>query len=270
MVKRTLAACALLLLAVPTLVGAAESGPLRVDVRRVRISLGFAGQQVFFFGQAVPGTERVVVVLEAPPTGPVRLMEKGRVGPFWLGVRQYRVKNVPGLYRVHLSCPSGNVLHPCQDDDPLDEVNKELASVGRMVGPEDLALRAKIEVLGGEEDEAARRRLLEGFWELERRRGLYEVKRNGIRLNPEGRYYCTCDLPAGAPEGKYRATAFFLGRGRVLAVAEEGLFVGRSGVIAWLSRLARHHAALYGGMTVLIALAAGWLAGAVFRKETRH
>lgn len=270
MAKRTLAACVLALLALPLLVSTAEGGPLQVDVRRVRISLGFAGQQIFLFGQAVPGTERVALVLEAPPSSPVRLMEKGRVGPFWLGVRQYRVEDVPGLYRVHLGCPNGNVLHPCQDNDPLDEVNRELGSVGRIVGPEDIASRAKIEVLGGDVDEAARRRLLDGFWELEQRRGLYEVKRNSIRLNEEGRYCCACELPAGAPEGKYRATAFFLGRGRVLAVAEEGLFVGRSGVIAWLSRLARHHAALYGGMTVLIALAAGWLAGAVFRKETRH
>lgn len=249
---------------------AEELGPVQVDVRRVRISLGFAGQQIFLFGQAPPGTERVVVVLEAPPCGPVRLMEKGRVGPFWLGVRQFRVEDVPGLYRVHLSCPGGNVLHPCPEQDSLPLVNRGLGAGGEVVGPEAIAMRAKVEVLSGQAGPEARREVLDGLWELQRRRGLYGVHPNSVRLNGAGRYYCTCRLPAAAPEGKYSATVYFLDGGRVLGAATEGLFVRRSGLVAWLSRLARHHAATYGGITVLIALAAGWLAGAIFRKETRH
>ncbi len=266
---------ALLLTLVILVAGAAASSaeemdPIQVDVRRVRISLGFAGQQIFLFGKAPAGTDRVVVLLEAPACGPVRLMEKGRVGPFWLGVRQFRVENVPGLYLVHLSCPGGNVLHPCPERDPLPTVNRGLESGGGVVGPEAIATRAKVEVLSGEAGPEARREVLNGLWALQERRGLYGVHPNSVRLNGAGRYYCTCRLPAAAPEGKYSATVYFLGEGRVLGGATEDLFVRRSGLVAWLSRLARHHAAAYGGITVLIALGAGWFAGAIFRKETRH
>jgi len=53
-------------------------------------------------------------------------------------------------------------------------------------------------------------------------------------------------------------------------MARGELFVRRSGLVAWLSCLARRHPALYGGITILIAPAAGWFAGAIFRKETHH
>ncbi len=268
--RRVLCVALLLGLAGGAGVAAEEMGPIQVDVRRVRISLGFAGQQVFLFGQAPPGTERVVVVLEAPPCGPVRLMEKGRVGPFWLGVRQFRVEEVPGLYQTYLSCPEGNVLRPCAEREPLERVNRALQAEGRVVGPEAIALEARVEVLSEETAPVENRKVLAGLWALQERRGLYGVHPNRVRLNREGRYSCTCRLPAAAPEGKYSATVYFLSGSRLLGAAEKDLFVRRSGLVAWLSRLARHHAALYGGITVLIALGAGWLAGAIFRRETRH
>ncbi len=243
---------------------------LRVDVRRVRVSLGFCGQKIFIFGRVPEGTRRVVTVIEAPGRGPVRLMEKGRVGPFWLGVRQYAVSGIPGLYLVELSCPGGNVLGPCPENDPLAAANRELAAVGVMVGPEALAARARVEVLQGGGGAEAVGRLLEGLWELEESLGLWGVDPNRIRLNADGMYYFEARLPAHAPEGKYTITSWFLGLPGGPETASTELFVRRWGLVAWLSRLAARHPWTYALITVGIALGAGWLAGAVFRRRTDH
>lgn len=251
----------------PASVAAVDTGPLlKVDVRRVRISLGFAGQQIFIYGQAPPGTRRVVSVVEAPPAGPVRLARKGRVGPFWLGVDQYAVANVPGLYLVNASCPGGNVTRPCPEEDPLAHVARILERVHISVGPAEIARRARIQVLSGEDTRAKRAALLRGFWTLEQSRGLYGVNGNGIFLGPDGKYFYRANVPASAPEATYAVTTYFLGDDSMIDAARVELYVCRQGLVAWLARLAERRAYLYGAITVFIALAAGLFVGTVFRR----
>lgn len=260
-----------LALGVPARGGAVDAGPLlKVDVRRVRISLGFAGQQIFIYGEVPDGTQRVVSVVEAPPAGPVRLMRKGRIGPFWLGVDQYAVEDVPGLYLVNISCPGGNVTRPCPENDPLAAVEAILERSGISVGPSEIARRARITVLQGEDTAAKRDDLLHGFWVLERSRGLYEVDGNGIYLGPRGKYFYRATVPASAPEATYSITTYFLGEDAMIDAARVELYVCRHGLVAWLARLAERRAYLYGGVTVLIALAAGLFVGTVFRRGGHH
>ncbi len=263
------AATAALLLAVPVV---AENGTERchVDVRRVRVSLGFAGQELFIYGQAPEGTRRVVSVIESPVNGDMRLMEKGRVGPFWLGVHQYAVSGLPALYLVALSCPGGNVLAPCPEKDGLKAANRILASVGQSVGPQALATRGQVSVLHGVHDAETEQRLFGGLWRLNASLGLWGVLHNRVRINGDGMYSYHATLPAKAPEGKYRITTWFLGGPGEIEAAEAQLFVRRWGLVAWLSRLARRRPYVYAAITVAIALAAGWLAGAFFRRGKTH
>jgi len=255
----------------PARVTAVDAGPLlRVDVRRVRISLGFAGQQIFIFGEVPSGTLRVVSVVEAPPAGPVRLMREGRVGPFWLGVDQYAVTGVPALYLVSISCPGGNVTRPCPEQDPLARAADVLGKSGIMVGPAEIERRARVTVLGGKGAEEGKQDLLEGFWMLEESRGLYAVNGNGIFLGPDGKYFYRATVPASAPEATYSITTYFLGQDSMIDAARVELFVCRQGLVAWLARLAERRAYLYGGITVLIALAAGLFVGTVFRRGGHH
>ena len=251
--------------------GAQEGSPLlRVDVRRVRISLGFAGQQIFIFGQVPGGTTRVVSVMEAPPGRPVRLMRKGRVGPFWFGVRQYAVAGLPTLYLVNMSCPGGNVLKPCPVPDLLSQVNHVLEKEGVTVGPKTIVRMAKVKVLKGSDSQEAMDQLFEGFWRLEASRGLYGVNDNGIHLTKDGKYFYRAIIPAHAPEAKYTITTYFLDSERLIDAARVELFVSRSGLVAWLARLAERQASLYGAITVFIALAAGLFVGTIFRRHGGH
>ncbi len=267
---RNTGSAVLALLAVVTVCTAQEANPLlRVDVRRVQISLGFAGQQILICGQVPPGTNQVVTVIEAPPAGEVRLMRKGRRGPFWLGVAQYAVGNIPALYKVSISCPGGNVVRPCPDQSILASVNRRLALDALVVGPQAIIRRANVRVLRGTWSVKDRARLFDGLWELEASQELYSIDPNGIHLTKDGRYFCKSVIPAHAPEAKYTITAYFLNSQSLLDAARVELFVSRSGIVAMLARLARRHAYIYGAVTVLIALAAGWLVGVLFHRRRR-
>ena len=128
--------------------------------------------------------------------------------------------------------------------------------------------RSNWEVGDIEENEHAE--VVEGFWELQDNHGLYGLNENAIRVTEDGMLYHVFNLPAEAPEGKYRILTHFLRDDTLVAVTRNDLFVRQSGLIAWLSRLAERHAMTYGGFTVAIALLAGFLAGSLFKGGAKH
>jgi hypothetical protein len=242
----------------------------RVATRRVPISYSFSGQQVFLYGQLPPGSNGVFAVMEGPGAGDARLMKKGKVVVFWMGVRQYELAHAPGLYLVNLHCPLCNGQGECTHATDLEAINRTLGSAADPVGPEAILARTSLTVLNGEIEEGEHAEVVEGFWDLQDSHGLYGLRENAIRVTEDGTLYHVFDLPAEAPEGKYRILTHFLRDDTLVAVARNDLFVRQSGVIAWLSRLAERHAMTYGGFTVAIALLAGFLAGSLFKGGAKH
>jgi putative transmembrane protein Alph_Pro_TM len=236
----------------------------QADAGRMEISYSFSGRDLFLHGSAPPGTRRVLVVLEGPSAGTIRLMEKGRVAFFWLGVRQYRLSGMPALYLVNVSCPICNGFALCGHPENLNASNRLLAPLDLAAGREELIAHARLSSLSGPLREGESSRVLEGFWDLQGQRGLYGVHLNGIRLNNRGAFYHVFSLPASAPDGRYQVTTSFLGDDRVLGIQTSNFFVRKKGVVDWVSQLAERRPLVYGTFTVLIAVAAGWLAGTLF------
>jgi hypothetical protein len=259
-----LASLLLVALGVPAVPASASVPAPQADVGRVEVSYAFTGRDLFLHGSAPAGTRRVVAVLEGPSTGSIRLMEKGRVAFFWLGVRQYRLSAVPALYLVNVSSPVCNGFSPCQDAGALDASNRLLAPMDLAAGREEVIAHARLTSLSGPLREGESGRVLQGFWDLQSQRGLYAVRLNAIRLNDQGAFYHVFSLPASAPDGRYQVTTSFLGDDRLLGVQTSNLFVRKTGMVDWVSRLAERRPLVYGLFTVLIAVAAGWLAGTLF------
>ena len=242
----------------------------RVATRRVPISSSFSGHQLFLYGQLPPGANGVFAVMEGPGSGAARLMRKGKVVFFWMGVRQYELAHAPGLYLVNLHCPGANGQGECPEPLDLEKVNRSLGAAADPVGPDAILARTSLTVLNGDPEEGEHEDAVEGFWELQESHGLYGLHENAIRVTEDGMLYHVFDLPAEAPEGKYRILTHFLRDDTLVAVARNDLFVRQSGLIAWLSRLAERHAMTYGGFTVAIALLAGFLAGSLFKGGAKH
>jgi hypothetical protein len=241
-----------------------------MDTRRVPISLSFSGQQVFLSAQLPAGCDSALAVMEGPPKASVRLMRKGRLVLFWMGVRQYKLTHVPELYLVDLHCPICNGMGECEHASEAVALSKALEDSGLRIGPKAIAARATVEVLGGESEAGEARSVTQGYWELQKGRGVYGVRGNAIRISRNGLLYHVFNLPTQAPEGKYRISTYFLQDRALIAVATNELFVRQSGLVSWLSRLAERHAVAYGAFTVLIALSAGLLAGVLFKRGAKH
>ncbi len=241
-----------------------------VQTRRVSLSLTFTGQSILFFGRVLPGTDSLVAVMVGPPADEVRLLENGRVGPFWLGVRQYKLTAVPAVYLVNGSGPLCGDGPSCADPMRPAGENGAPAPPGFLVGPEAIRARAHITALSGDLTPEEAERVLDGYWQLQARRDLYTMRSYAIRIGRDGVFYHRFTLPTEAPEGRYRITTRFLAEGRLLGTAENDLFLRKTGFVAWLSPLAERQAFIYGLLTVVIALGAGWLAGAIFKRGGGH
>ena len=239
--------------------------------RRVSISYAFSGHDLFLHGALPAGTDSAFAVIEGPGRGAVRLMEKGRVVLFWMGVRQYSLAHVPGLYLVNLHCPICNGVGVCEHAPDLEGLNEALGAASEPIGPTAIRARAELHTMDGEAaSHEELETVTEGYWKLQEGLGLYRVKQNAIRITADRTLYHVFGLPTQAPEGKYQITTHFLKSGTLVAVARNDLFVRQSGLINFLSRLAERHALTYGAFTVAIALAAGFLAGTIFKRGAKH
>jgi hypothetical protein len=242
----------------------------RMGTRRIPISATFSGGRALLLGQLPAGSDAAFAIMEGPRLGAVRLLRKGRVVLFWMGVRQYELAHAPGLYLVNLHCPTCNGIRPCPHAPDLPALNLGLRSSSERVGPEAILAQTRLEVLGGEPEEGEHARVVDGFWKLQESRGLYGVRRNAIRITRDGTLYHVFDLPPTAPEGKYQIVTHFLEGSTLVAVVRNELFVRQSGLVNWLSRLAERQAPTYGAFTVAIALLSGFLAGNLFKRGARH
>jgi hypothetical protein len=259
---------AALLLGAPAL--GDDSAASLVETRRVNISLAFSGGSVFLYGTAPAGTLRIVSVMQGPIGAEVRLLKKGRVALFWLGVRQYRLGGLPSLYLVNGNCPLCNRVADCPHGGGDEGWNTALAPLGIPVGREALRATARIESLSGPLAPGEAQEVVDGYWDLQARRGLYAVAGNRVRLGASNAYFHTFPLSSHAPDGRYSISTYFLSAHGLIDSRENELFVRKSGLVASLARLAERRPAVYGIVTVLIAVAAGWVAGTLFRRGGGH
>ena len=76
----------------------------------IEIGLSYQGDQVHFFGvNPVPGSD-LVIRLTAEKEEEIKLSVKGRVGPFWMTVKQYEVTGAPFIYKIHCSKPLEQIV----------------------------------------------------------------------------------------------------------------------------------------------------------------
>src|SRR4030066_429817 len=69
----------------------------------IEIGLSYRGDQIHFFGvNPVPGTD-LIIKLTAEKDEEIQFSVKGRVGPFWMTVKQYDVTGAPVMYKIHAS-----------------------------------------------------------------------------------------------------------------------------------------------------------------------
>jgi uncharacterized protein (TIGR02186 family) len=246
----------LCLLLAPLLLGAAK--PVLVpdiSARQIQIRYSFTGAQLLLFGAVVypggrvPDRDVDIAVVLRGPVEPILVREKQKVAGIWMNADSSRFRSAPSFYAVASSRP----IH--------DLVDERTASIYEL-GLQNLQLSP-----GGGALPEKDRRFEAGLIDLRRREGLYAEHPRGVEITEGVLYRATISIPSQVPVGTYTAETFLIDRGKVIAAATRDIEIDKSGFERFVALAARRHNFLYGLAAMLISLALGWAAAAIFRRR---
>jgi len=239
-----------LLLALAFLVAAtpARAQPLIADLSShlIAITTGFSGTELLLFG-ATEGEGDVVVVVRGPE-GEASVRRKARVAGIWINRDELRFAGVPAFYRIASS-------------KPLADFVPTALRQRHQIGVDFLRLQPQRE-LNSEETAAFRAGLVRN----KEAQKLYEPEVGRVSFLGPRLFRTRILFPANVPTGNYSVEVLLIRNGQVLAAQTTPMFVSKVGFGADVYDFAHAWSAVYGLLAILLAVAAGWAAGAIFRK----
>ena len=231
----------------------ASAAQFIVDVseRTVAITAGFTGAELVVFGTTAeahgtaPGKPGVIVVIRGPGQQTVVRRKERNLG-IWANRERVTFLEAPAFVWI---AASDNLAGR-----PMMEVLRDY-DIGR-----DFLTPAATSAAGDiPEFQAA----------LVRRKqvaGLYSEEFSRIDFPGEHLFRTRVRFPANVPVGSYRIEVFEVRDDRVVNATASALHVRKAGIEAAVFRFAHEFPILHGFVAIILALVAGWLAGAVARR----
>jgi len=225
----------------------------------IEIGLSYRGDQIHFFGvNPVPGSD-VVIRLTAEKEEDVKLSVKGRVGPFWMTVKQYEVSGSPFIYKLHTGKPLDQIISP--------EMAQELE-----LGYAAIKKKMRLHLARGTEAPEDADLVFKGLLKIKEEANLYNIVQDPKRLEvAEGRLFKHyCRFPPAATEGRYLVESFCFEKGQLVGYGKDVIEIKKVGLENWLTQTSQNQPIFFGIMAVVIAASAGLLVGVIFRKGGHH
>ncbi|TAN42207.1 MAG: hypothetical protein EPN22_12865 [Nitrospirae bacterium] len=247
-----LIAAALTVLAVIYSVPASAQLSITANHDNITIDFFYHGSTVSVKGVSEPNTDLIIKI--SSPEGIETLKQKGKVAGFlWMNTGTLHLKNTPNLYSVHSTKKIEELLS-------REEADKYL------LGYEALEKHADLSPVSGE---AEKTKWFEEFIRLKESLSLYKTSSGTISLTPDAgrqKYYIKTDWPYQAPPGDYLVTVYAVKDGNVIEQAGAHVNVEQVGVVRYLSDMAKNSGAVYGIISIVAALGAGFGVGMIFKK----
>ena len=216
----------------------------------VAITTDFTGDNILAFG-AINRPGDVVVVLRGP-TRPVVMRRKGRYFGVWVNAAAMTIEEVPAFYAIASS-------------KPLEEVATPEVLRSHVLGMEHL--RDTLDIPRAKASENIRRDWKEAAVRSHQRQGLYSDRVGEVIFRSDRLFSTWFGLPANLPTGNYLVHFYFLVDGEVVGAEIQPLAVAKVGIEAQVYRFAHEWPAFYGIFAIIVALVAGWMAHAAFRRS---
>jgi len=212
----------------------------------IAITTGFSGTELLLFG-ATEGEGDVVVIVRGPD-GEASVRRKARVAGLWINRDEMRFSGVPTFYRIASSKPLGDFV-------PATLRQRH------QIGTEFLRLQPMREA-NSEEVAAFRAGLIRN----KEAQALYTPEVGRVSFLGPRLFRTRILFPANVPTGNYTVEVLLVRNGQVAAAQTTPMFVSKVGIGADIYDFAHQWAAVYGLIAILLAVGAGWAAGAIFRK----
>jgi uncharacterized protein (TIGR02186 family) len=241
--------------------GARESVQADVSARNVAVTSNFSGIEIVIFGavdnsqqpSAESGYYDVLIVVEGVPARVV-VRRKNNVAGLWINTSAATFDLVPSYYAV-------------ASTRPIDEITPEEFRTTHGVGFQHLRFAPAFEqrhALSTEDLKEFR----EAIVRLKKKQGLYVQEPFSVAFIGKSLFRAAIELPANITVGPFDTRVYLFREEKLLSQYSVRLNFEREGLERHLHGFAFRSPLLYGLMTVLIAVAAGLLASAVFRKAT--
>jgi len=225
----------------------------------IEIGLSYHGDEIHFFGvNPAPGSD-VVVKLTAAKEEAVKLSMKGKVGPFWMTVKQYEVTGAPFIYKIHSSKPLDQIISP--------ELAQELG-----LGYPSLRQSLKLHLIRGEAAADDVDKVFKGLLKIKEQANLFNIVADPTRLEiAEGKLFKHYfRFPSAATEGRYQVESFCFQNGQLVAYGKDLIEIKKVGLEAWFTHTSQNSPVFFGILAVVIAAGAGLLVGVIFGKGGHH
>ncbi|GGG71778.1 membrane protein [Salipiger pallidus] len=245
-----LAALLLLIAALPL---RAEEVVMGMSRDSVNITADFDGSEVLIFGavkrEAVirPDPPLQVIVTVAGPVDPVTVWRKERRAGIWVNADAVEIDAAPSFYAVATSGPWGSVISEVEDLRHKVSINRAIRSVGAPMTISDS------------------RSFTEALIRLREKSGLYQNLFNTVDLRESTLFDTAISMPANIVEGTYQVRVLLTRGGQVVAQHTSEIGVGKVGIERWLFNLSQRQPLVYGLLSIVLAVVAGWGASAAFR-----
>ncbi len=260
--KRALAALALCLAAGPAAAQApAELGgdlPAAVVQEQITVSSDYRGSYITVFGVNPDrrGRGDIVVVVRGPNDESTVVMRKRRVYGLWINGDPVRFAQAPAFFAV-------------LSNKPLREIASPQAIWHYELDPAAAAQLASAVPAGADPSDyraaLVRLRFEQGLYQWYT--GASPEQRGGLTMYPGGLFRAEVRLPANAPIAQYFADTYLFRDGRMISSQRIPVTISRVGIERRIHDLATTQSFLYGLVTVLLALFAGWIASLLFRRS---
>jgi uncharacterized protein (TIGR02186 family) len=224
-----------------------EAKPVIADMslRKIEIDSGFKGTEILLFGAREDAGD-VVVVVRGPEISYI-VRKKERIAGVWVNKEQAIFNNTNGFYAVATSRP-------------LAELKNDylLASLG--VGMENLKLNAVAD------SGVHIKEFEDALLDKQQRDKLYYPTIGEVSFIGDTLFRTIIKFPSNIQKGTYTAEVYLFRDGILQGVQSTPLMVKKIGFDAFIFNFSYKYPFIYGMFAVLTALAAGWVAGTLFRK----
>ncbi len=221
---------------------------------RVAITANFDGSEIFVFGAVkrvapVPDDAQplhVVVTIQGPDER-VTVRRKERWFGIWVNRDSIEVDQAPSFYTIATT-------------GPLEEIMSATERLRYGIGFDRV-----VRLVGAPDTVSDPRAFTAAIVRINKDNGLYNQLDGSIELSDETLFSTNVALPSNLVEGDYKTAMYLLRGGDVVNVSRTVIEVRKAGLERFIYTMAHERPLLYGILSIMVALAAGWGASEAFR-----
>ena len=225
----------------------------RANHDHITIDFFYHGSTVSVRGEADPDTDLIIKITS--PEGHQTLKQKGKVGGMlWMNVGTLKFEQTPDFYEVFSTKKVEDILS-------REELDRHV------IGYTALQKRVEITPIANEQE---KEKWFAEFVKFKEDSRVYTTSFGKITttVKPDGRqeYYILTDWPYQAAPGDYLVSVYAVKGNKVIEQAESKVNVAQVGMVKSLATMAKNTPAIYGFLSIGVALGAGFGVSMVFRK----